>query len=150
MGYCTAQDVLALIGERALQDLVDDTDPRQGEVSYLGGRPKDALAAAMAAADREIDAHVAAVAPVPLRQVPSLIRLTAAKLTVRNLYARRPQLDAKRWEDEYARCLRLLERIAAGKVPLGATPGAPVQAEPAAGVTVAAPPPLFGDLGGRY
>ena len=143
MSYCTAQDLVPLLPERELLQLADDSPDYSGTLespAVLAVR-----AEAVDQAGREIDAHVSVAGlAVPLDPVPPLVANIAAKLAVANLFIRRGQKNDV-WEAEAARCRRLLERIADGKLQLGAP--AEDQAAPAdsgAGISVAAPAQQFG------
>ncbi|AGW12838.1 DUF1320 domain-containing protein [Megalodesulfovibrio gigas] len=126
--YCTVPDVLALLPEAEVLQLADDAltgDLAAPEVQAV-------LAEAIEQAGREIDAFVQAVRPVPLTPVPGLIANLAAKLAGHNLWLRRPGVtEPEAWKDETARCRRLLEHIALGKLALGAPAGADPATEPA-------------------
>lgn len=122
--YSTVPDLLKLLPESEALQLADDnlsgslTDPAVAAV----------LSEAIEQADREIDAYVGAVRPVPLEPIPALVANISAKLAVHTLYLRRPGVDEpEAWQRETARCLRLLESIATGKIALGAEPGGSVQ-----------------------
>lgn len=122
--YATVDDLLKLLPESQALGLADDdlsgslADPAVATV----------LAEAIEQADREIDAYVGAVRPVPLDPVPALVANISAKLAVHNLYLRRQGLDEPDvWQRETARCLRLLEQVATGKIALGAETGTTAQ-----------------------
>lgn len=140
MPYSQPQDLRLLLDERRLLELADE----RGLAAWDDPAVQQVLCEAIAAADREIDAYAGAVRPVPLVPVPPLAARLSARVAVYNLHRRRPHLELGEWGKEYERCLRLLERIAEGKVSLTASAAQPVQAETGAGVSVAAEAPQFG------
>lgn len=143
MSYCIPQDLVPLLPERELLQLADDSPDRSGTLESPAVLA--VLAEAIDQAGREIDAHVSAAGmAVPLAPVPPLVANIAAKLAVANLLTRADQ-KSDVWDAEAARSRRLLERIADGKLRLGA-PAADesAAAEPAVGISVSAPSRQFG------
>lgn len=143
MSYCTPLDLVPLLPEVELLQLTDDSMDRSGTMASPAVLA--VLAEAIDQAGREIDAYVSSAGKaVPLDPAPPLVANLAAKLAVYNLFTRRGQ-KSEIWEAEAARCRRLLERIADGKLRLGApAAGESAAAEPAAGISVAAPSRQFG------
>ncbi|MDQ5985872.1 MAG: hypothetical protein CSYNP_01589 [Syntrophus sp. SKADARSKE-3] len=77
------------------------------------------LTEAIDQADREIDAYlVIAGESVPMDPVPPLIANLSAKMARWNLCLRKLFSNAS-WENEYLRCQKLLEKIAARKLSVG-------------------------------
>jgi phage gp36-like protein len=118
--YSTVSAIVKLLPEYEILKLADDesagvlTDPAVTAV----------LEEAIEQADREIDAYVGTVKTVPLTSVPALIENLSTKLAIHNLYLRRPGVDEpETWQRETARCMRLLEAVATGKMALGAESG---------------------------
>jgi phage gp36-like protein len=132
MAYSFLEDIQALINDDLILQLADDS----GLAALADEKVQSVINGAIQRADREIDAYVSAVKPVPLSPVPPLINNLSSKIAVYNLHRRRPHLDLGEWKDEYSRCLKLLERIAGGRVPLTPEGDEPEQAEAAAGVSV--------------
>jgi len=141
--YASAADLVKLIPERELLQLADDTTA--GDAGLDDPIVAAVLAEAIDQAGREADAYLASRYPVPMDPVPPLVANLAAKMAVWNLHARRGA-ESKAWEGHYERCLKLLERIAEGKLRLGAEDAAS-QAAPEAdgGLSVSAPEAVFGD-----
>lgn len=118
--YSTVDQILKLLPEYEVLQLADDDgaglidDPAVTAV----------LAEVIEQADREIDAYVGTVKRVPLSPVPALVENLSTKLAIHHLYLRRPGVEEpETWQRETARCMRLLEAIATGKMALGAEPG---------------------------
>ena len=111
--YSTIADLKKLMPEAQLLELSDD--------GVDSPTPEEVMAEAIEQADREIDGYLNAVLPVPLDPVPPLVANISAKIAIWNLYRRRTHLDPGSWGDEYPRQLRLLEKIAEGKISIGAT-----------------------------
>lgn len=124
--YTTVPAVLKLLPEYAVLELADDNSA--GDIADAD--VVSVLEEAIEQADREIDAYAGTVRAVPLDPVPALIENISAKLAVHNLWLRRPGVEEpENWQRETARCLRLLEQIATGKIALGAETGATAEAK---------------------
>lgn len=126
--YSTVAAILKLLPESTVLQLADDDD-----AGVLSDPAVTAvLEEAIEQADREIDAYVGTVKPVPLAVVPALIENLSTKLAIHHLFLRRPGVaEDENWQRETARCMRLLEAIASGKMALGAEIGG--SAEPSQG-----------------
>ncbi len=120
--YSSIADLKKLMPEAQLMELADD--------GVDSPSPQEVMNEAIEQADREIDGYLNAVLPVPMDPVPPLVANISAKIAVWNLYRRRTHLDPGSWGEEYPRQLRLLEKIAEGKISLGVT-GAGESGEPA-------------------
>lgn len=118
--YSTVRDLLRLLPEYEVLQLADDRNT--GKIICRGVQA--VLKEAIDQADREIDSYVGVVRSVPLDPVPALVTNISSKLAVHHLYLRRPGVDEPEpWQRETARCMRLLEHIATGKLALGAEDG---------------------------
>jgi len=119
--YSTVDQILKLLPESEVLQLADDdsADDITDEAVVA------VLEEAIEQADREIDAYVGTVKRVPLSPVPALIENLSTKLAVHHLWLRRPGVaEHEIWQRWTARCMRLLEAIATGKMALGAEDGA--------------------------
>lgn len=111
MAYCTQGDIEKRIPEAVLIDLTDDDG--------IGAVASDAVDAAIADADEEIDAFLAIRYSMPFDATPAMVLRLSADLTVCNLYARRAHLDLpKQWETRCAQARRMLEKLADGRMAL--------------------------------
>jgi phage gp36-like protein len=119
--YSTVTALLKLLPEYEALALADDA----GAGVITNPAVNAVLEEAIEQADREIDAYVGTVMAVPLATVPALIENLSTKLAIHHLYLRRPGVEEpETWQRETARCMRLLEAIATGKMALGAEDGA--------------------------
>jgi phage gp36-like protein len=109
--YSIASDLEKLLEPDAIRQLADD-GPGAAE-------PEVVIAEAIEQADREIDTYLNMVMEVPVDPVPPLVANLSAKIAVYNLHRRRSHLEVGEWGEEYKRCLKLLERIADGKLTIG-------------------------------
>ncbi|WP_449246463.1 gp436 family protein [Desulfarculus baarsii] len=130
--YCTPADLEKLLAPETLGQLADDGPG--------GPAPEAVLLEAIEQADREIDAYLGVARAVPLEPAPAIVANLSAKIAVYNLYRRRPHLEAGEWAGEYQRALKLLERIAEGRLSLGGGEGPAAPLEPNAMVTISRPP----------
>lgn len=71
MPYATRDDMIKAFGEDELIELTDRADPQTDEID------ETVLAAALMAADAEIDGYVGRVATLPLTHVPANLRQIA-------------------------------------------------------------------------
>lgn len=70
-------------------------------------------------ADREIDCYLnIAGYTVPISPVPPLVANLSAKMAIWNLHLRK-YFDSTIWSNTYKQCLKILERIAEGRLSLG-------------------------------
>lgn len=129
MAYSTVADLKLLLPEEELLQLTDD----EGAGVLNEARAIEAIDQA----DREIDGYAGVARTVPLSPVPGLIGNLSAKMAVYHLFCRRSRVPEV-WQGHYDNAVRLLTRIAEGKLTLGAAPGesaVPESARPAS-VTV--------------
>lgn len=118
--YCTLNDILAQIEKLKLIDLSnDDTEPLLGE----NGEPTintPNIDKAISSATGEIDSYVSVRHRVPLSPVPAVINKLAVDIAIYNLFSRKYTGEE---EDNivrrYKNAVKLLEKIAEGKVQLG-------------------------------
>lgn len=112
MAYATLQDLIERFGEAEIVGLAD----RDGD----GTPDAEAIDAAAADVDAEIDAHLAGRYPLPLSTVPLILRQLAATLMRERLYhaagARLDDDSPARVEAKSAR--GLLKELAAGRAHL--------------------------------
>lgn len=113
MGYCTLTDLLGRMPERTLIQLTDDTDDQAAVNEAV-------VDGVIESVGEFIDGHLRGRLPLPLAEVPGLIREIALDLAVYDLYSRRPEVDipdgvaARRKE-----AVRSLEKIQAGTLDPG-------------------------------
>ena len=136
MPYCTLADILERIPEKGVIQLTDDD--RIGVVDQVK------VDAAIARADKEIDAWCGGRYTVPFAEPPAVIRELSADLAVYHLYSRKVDKIPETRIDGQKNALRLLEKIGDGKVSLGVAQMPP--AAPAAvsgGASFVAPNRIF-------
>ena len=137
--YCQPTDLEKLVSAELLGQLADDGPGATAT-------PDQIIAEAIDQADGEIDGYVGVVLPVPLSPAPRLVANLSAKIAAYNLFRRRPHLEAGEWKEEYARALRLLERIARGEISMGPKEGETAAALEPNGLAVVTKASHFGDL----
>lgn len=112
MAYSVLTDLLKLLPETMIINLSSDQS-NIAMVNYTN------VAEAIDQADREIDAYlVIAGYTVPADPVPPLITNLSAKMAIWNLHLRK-YFDSDIWSRTYKDCLKLLEKIAEGKLSIG-------------------------------
>jgi len=121
MSYCTQDDLLEQISEAELIELTDDAG--SGEVDA------DVVTRAIADADATIDAHCQGRYSVPLSPVPAMIRAVSVDMTIYNLLSRKNEEVPKSRDDRNRNAIRFLERVADGKIQLGASTPAQANTE---------------------
>lgn len=112
MAYCVLADMEKLLPGTMLINLSTDVS---------GAIVADAtnISESIDQADREIDAYLRiANYSVPLSPVPPLVANLSAKMAIWNLHLRK-YFDSAICRETYKDCLKLLERIAEGKLTLG-------------------------------
>jgi phage gp36-like protein len=132
--YATKADIMEQLPEAELIGLTDDAGV---------GAVDDAIVdRSIADADATVDAYCQDRYPVPFASVPAIIRSISVDLAIYNLYSRRavaevPEVRKDRRKD----ALRFLEKVAEGKIKLGATDQTPVASGNS--VAVVAPDRVF-------
>lgn len=114
MAYSTIDDMNKLLPLPMLINLSNDT---AGAVAVN----QDNVDEAISQADREIDAYLILVTSVPLDPIPPLVNNLSAKMAIWNLHLRK-YFESGIWRKTYEDCLRLLQRIAEGKLSLQLDP----------------------------
>jgi phage gp36-like protein len=117
MPYCTQADILEQLDEAVLIQLTDDEG---------GDLVNDArVTRAIADGDATIDAYCQGRYEVPLSPVPEKVRQVSVDIAVYNLYSRRDDTAPEVRKDRYKEAIRFLEKVAEGKISLGAASPAP-------------------------
>ncbi len=117
MAYCDKADLLEQLDERELVQLTDDDG--------LGVVDPGVIESAITDAGGEIDGYLGGRYPVPLDPVPAIIRKLAVDIAIYNLHARRLGPPEHR-EARYRNAIRFLEKVASGRIGLGASDPDPV------------------------
>ena len=112
MAYCTLDDLRGLIEEQHLITLSND---QAGAVSVDAAN----IEAAIAQADKVVDAYAGVQRTVPLDPVPGLIRTLSANLAVYYLYRRRGRV-LEIWEQQHRTDEQILLRLSTGQITFGA------------------------------
>lgn len=117
--YTTQADILERIPEETLTQLTDDDN--------VGTIDADKVTAAIARAGQEIDAYCGGRYSVPFATAPAVIGGLATDMAIYFLYGRTQEEIPETRKDAYKNAVRLLEKIADGKISLGVdpTPAAP-------------------------
>lgn len=109
--YATLDDLKKQLPEDLLINLTDD-----GGSGIIDTAVTDT---ALETADVEIDGYLGARYALPLSPVPGILGKLAVDIAIYNLYARR-QGPPEHWQKRYDNTIRFLERIADGRIGLGA------------------------------
>ena len=133
MSYCTIDDIKKQVFEDELIRLTDEAGTGEIDTTKVD--------TAIETAEVEIDAYLGEQYTLPLSPVPPIVTKLAVDLAIRNLYLLGPGGVPKSREDQAANAVRLLEKIAGGKLTLGAN-------DPQAGgfdhqVTITSSPRIF-------
>ena len=123
MNYCTDENILGRIDETALTQLAADDE---------GLIDDEIVAAAIADAAATIDSYCQGRYSIPLSPVPPKITELCVDIAVYNLYSRSDLAMPEIRKDRYNAAIRFLERVADGKIQLGAATPAPVNTDNAA------------------
>lgn len=134
MPYSTLADLTERLPEPALIQLTDDTG--------VGLVDTAKIAAAIERADQEIDAWCGGRYSVPFASPPAVLRGLSADLAIYYLYGRTQDEIPEARKDGHKNALRLLEKIAEGKVSLGLDP-APASPSGSGAAIVSNPGRLF-------
>lgn len=111
MAYCTEADLAKLLPETVLINLSNDS---AGATTVNSTN----VAEMIDQADREIDSYVSIAGhAVPFETIPPLIANLSAKMAIWNLHLRK-YFNSEIWRKTYEDCLRILTRIAEGKMAL--------------------------------
>jgi len=110
--YATIEDLEKQIPELDLIQLTDDEG--------TGAADEARLSRALSDASEEIDSYLGSRMELPISPVPPVLRKYAVDMAVHNLYARRPDMARKTVRERYRDAVRFLERVAEGKISLGA------------------------------
>jgi phage gp36-like protein len=111
--YCTLSDIKKVLPEKALVSLTDDEGLGQINASRVDE--------AISQADGEIDAYIGSRYSVPLSSVPAVIRRCSCDITIYILYKRYEEDIPETREMSYKDAIRVLTRIADGKMELPVT-----------------------------
>ncbi len=117
MAYCTQADILNLLNETVLIQLSDDDGA--GEIDTAK------VERAIADADAAIDAYCQDRYVIPLDPVPPRIRQIGVDLAAYNLYSRSDLEMPEIRKERNKEAIRFLEKVAEGKIRLGAATPAP-------------------------
>lgn len=112
MSYSAQTDILNQLDEETLIQLTDD--PGYGEVD------DDVVDRAIADADATIDSYCQGRYVLPLSPVPAKVRMVSVDIAIYNLYSRRGDTAPDVRKDRHKEAIRWLEKVAEGKVELGA------------------------------
>ena len=136
MAYCTAADLELAMPESVLIQLTDD--------EKTGAVDTARIAAAIAAAESEIDGYLEARYTVPFTTVPTIVEKMAVDIALYNLFARKgASMEGTRGESvktRYDNAIRFLTAVSRGMIAIG-TPEAPSAQTP----QIKAPAKEFGD-----
>jgi phage gp36-like protein len=128
--YATVADLVRRYGEAEIQQLTDRLDPPAGAIdSAVAER-------ALADADAEIDAYLAARYAVPMSPAPAVVGRLACDIARFRLWEDRASDEVRR---RYEDARRMLEAIAAGRVSFAAE-------QSAVGVAAVRPARVMRDL----
>jgi phage gp36-like protein len=118
MTYSIQSDIVDQLDEDSLIQLTDDEDA--GEVNE--GR----VAKAIADADATINAYCQGIYMIPLDPVPDKIRQISVDIAIYNLFSRRGDTAPDIRIERHKEAIRFLEKVADGRISLGAATPAPV------------------------
>lgn len=120
MGYCSADEVRAMIKDDALNALIgdeyiDDEAERETKIQPI-------IQEAMDDADGEIDGYLAKRYPVPLTQVPKIVNKLAKDIAVYNIFSRVGIDESgpdKNYLNRYQAATKFLQLVSTGQVDIG-------------------------------
>lgn len=135
MPYCDVDDLKTRIPEERLIELTDD----EGVGMVNLGRVSEAITKA----DGTIDSYLAERYAVPLNPCPVIIKSASEDLAIYNLYTRTQDVVPESRQKANDNAVKLLEKIAAGKLSLGVAD--PPEETNTGGISVTAPEPIFPD-----
>lgn len=111
MAYCTLDDIKLQCNEDELIRLTDEAG--------TGAIDTAKVATAIETAEVEIDAYLGEQYTLPLASVLPIVTKLAVDLAIRNLYLLGPGGVPDSRDKQAANAVRMLEKIAAGKLSLG-------------------------------
>ncbi len=117
MAYCTQTDILNQLDSAVLLQLTDDDG--------VGTTDADIVTRAIADADATINSYCQDRYTIPLSPVPDKIRQLSVDIAIYNLYSRREDVTPDIRKDRNKEAIRFLEKVAEGKINLGAATPAP-------------------------
>lgn len=117
MAYCVQTDIVNQLDTTTLIQLTDDAG--------AGAVDATVVTRAIADADATIDAYCQGRYTVPLSPVPVKIRQVSVDIAIYNLFSRRDDTAPETRKDRHKEAIRFLERVADGKIDLGAATPAP-------------------------
>lgn len=121
MSYCIQTDILNQLDSAVLLVLTDDAN--------AGAIDADVVTRAIADADATINSYCQAGYTVPLSPVPEKIRQISVDIAIYNLYSRREDVVPDIRKDRNKEAIRFLEKVADGKIQLGAASPSPANTE---------------------
>ena len=121
MNYCLQTDILNQLNSTVLLQLTDDAG--------VGAIDTDVVTRAIADADATIDSYCQARYSVPLSPVPEKIRQISVDIAIYNLYSRRDDVVPDIRKDRDKEAIRFLEKVADGKIQMGAATPTPANTE---------------------
>jgi len=122
MAYATIDDLIARLGKREIIDLTDRTGSGVVDTAAVDQALTDACA--------EIDGYLAARYQLPLPTVPTVLTRLTCDIAVYRLMTLRRMGDVEDARRRYEDVIRLLERIASGRVALGLPAALPDASRP--------------------
>lgn len=141
MAYCTLDAILKMIPVGTFLQLSDDSGlvtPEALSIALAGGdmsgfaddvqdataKVQEKSAEAIDGAAAEINGYCAGRYDVPFNPVPGIVAKVAADLAIYNLYARVVEAIPETRQKQHDAALKLLEKIAEGRISLGTTDAA--------------------------
>ncbi|MGD8501488.1 MAG: DUF1320 domain-containing protein [Phycisphaerales bacterium] len=114
MAYATQPDIEARFGDEQLLIAAD----REGSGSLADPTVVATIAAALTAADEEIDSYVGVLYDLPLAETPGILKRLCCDLAMYHLSIDRPSMTEDK-EKRYEAAVAWLGKLAAKKVTLG-------------------------------
>lgn len=110
MTYCELPDLLAIIPEKELKNLTNDSPATADKINEY------TVGVCMNFADELINAYVRSKYSLPFSYVPVLIKQLAADITAYRVYSRRPKDVPEHIKDNYDKALAILAKIQSGEI----------------------------------
>lgn len=115
MAYCTVDDILEILPEAQVIRLTDD----ENSGAYDPGKVQGAIDAAA----EEINSYLGGRVALPIAgAIPPILKKFNADMAAYNLYSRVAEEIPSTRKDRYDNAVKLLEKIAEGKLTLGLQP----------------------------